>query len=239
MKKRCDSELNPRNAKFFPWNITEKRRSTILASFQKFCPGIKRQKKDELINLGSPLGPKSQADLLENKINELENVNGIVEKLDAYYGFFYVEKLLQSAKVVILPENQYIVEKYDKTVGDGLSKVCNVNFDDISSTQMALSAKMGSLWVSSASLLALPVFLASAFGASDFLTTIFSETFEDVSFTKALQKWLSLTNEQESLLDGTQKNWTQPVFVKTAQDMISRMDDKRSKIFNAHQGLNG
>ena len=67
---------------------------------------------------------------------------------------------------------------------------------------------MGGLGVSSASLLALPSFLASAFGASDFLTTIFSETFEDVSFTKALEKWLSSTNEKASPLDGTQKNWT-------------------------------
>ena len=79
--------------------------------------------------------------------------------------------------------------------------------------------------------------MASAFGASDFLTTIFSETFKDVSFTKALEKSLSLTNE--SPLDGTQKNWTQPVFVKIAQDVISRMDDKCSKIFNAHQGKFG
>ena len=126
------------------------------------------------------------------------------------------------------------LDKYDRTVRDGLSKVCNVNFDDISSLQLALR-----LGVSSASLLALPAFLASAFGASDFLTTIFSETFEDVSFTKPLDKWLSLTNEQESPLDGTQKKWTQPVFVKTAQDLISRMDDKRSKVFNAHQGKFG
>ena len=113
------------------------------------------------------------------------------------------------------------MEKYDKTVRDGLSKVCNVNFEDISSTQFALPAEMRGLGVSSSSLLALPAFLASAFGASDFLTTIFSERFEDVSFTKALQKRLSLTNEQESPLDGTQKNWTQPVYVKTAQDLIS------------------
>ena len=98
---------------------------------------------------------------------------------------------------------------------------------------------MGDLGVSSASLLALPAFWASAFGASDFLTMIFSETFEDVSFTKALEKWLSMTNEQEKPLDGTQKNWTQPVYVKTAQDLISRMDDKRSKVFNAHQGKFG
>ena len=50
---------------------------------------------------------------------------------------------------------------------------------------------------------------------------------------------MSLTNEQESPLDGTQKNWTQPVFVKTAQDLVSRMDDKRLTVFNAHQGKFG
>ena len=106
-------------------------------------------------------------------------------------------------------------------------------------TQLALPVEMGGLGVSSASLLALSAFLASAVGASDILTTIVSQTFEDVSFTKALEKWSSLTNEQESPLNGTQKNCTQPVFVKTAQDLISRMDDKRSKVFNAHQGKFG
>ena len=67
----------------FLGDITEKRQSTILASFQKLCPGIKTPKKVELIILGSPLGPKSEADLLEKKINELETINGIFEKLDA------------------------------------------------------------------------------------------------------------------------------------------------------------
>ena len=81
--------------------------------------------------------------------------------------------------------------------------------------------------------------MASAFGAGNFLTTIFSETFADVSFTKKFEKWLSLTNEQESPLDETSKNWPQPVFVKTAQELCSRMDDKHSKVFNAHQGKFG
>ena len=80
-------EKSQAKCEFFPWDITEKRRLTILASFQKLCPGTKTPKKDELIILGSPLGPNSQADLLKKKINELENVNGIVEKLDAHYGF--------------------------------------------------------------------------------------------------------------------------------------------------------
>ena len=29
------------------------------------------------------------------------------------------------------------------------------------------------------------------------------------------------------------------VYVKTAQDLFYRMDDKRSKVFNAHQGKFG
>ena len=45
-----------------------------------------------------------------------------------------------------------------------------------------------------------------------------------------------MTNEQESPLVGTQKNWTQPVDVRTAQHLISRMDEKRSNVFNARQG---
>ena len=57
--------------RFFPLGTSLKNaencRSTIVASFQKLCPGIKLRKKDEFIILGSPLGPKSQADLLEKK----------------------------------------------------------------------------------------------------------------------------------------------------------------------------
>ena len=56
---------------FFLDDITEKRRLTILGTFQKRCPGIKSPEKDELIILcgtKSPLGPKSQADILEKKL---------------------------------------------------------------------------------------------------------------------------------------------------------------------------
>ena len=112
---------------------------------------------------------------------------------------FSLSNLLYSLRTSTCFNHPALFEKYDKTVLDGLSKVCNINSDDISCTQLSLPAEMGCLGVSSASLLVFPAFLASAFGASDFLTTIFSETFEDVSFTKALEKWLSLTNEQESL----------------------------------------
>ena len=51
-----------------------------------------------------------------------------------------------------------------------------------------------------------------------------------------LEKRLKLTNEQENPHNRTQKNCTQPVYVKTAQALISRMDGERSKTFNVRQG---
>ena len=46
LEKRWDSKFNLRNVNFFLGDITGKRRSTILASFQKICPlGSKHQLK--------------------------------------------------------------------------------------------------------------------------------------------------------------------------------------------------
>ena len=101
---------------------------------------------------------------------------------------FSLPKLLYFLRTCTCFIHPALLDRNDKTVRDRLSKVCNMNFEDISSTQLALPAEMGGLGVSSASLLALPAFIASTFGAIDFLTTIFSETFEDISFAKALQK---------------------------------------------------
>ena len=104
----------------------------------------------EVIILSSPLGPKSQADLLENKISDLEEVNGIVEKLDGFFilkNCFSLPKLLYFLRTSTSFNHPALLEKYNKTVRDGLFKVCNVNFDDISSTQLALPAEMGCLGV--------------------------------------------------------------------------------------------
>ena len=93
-------------------------------------------------------------------------VIGVIEKLDAHYGFFMLKicfslpKLLYFLRISTWLSHPALLEKYDKPVREGLSKVCNVNFDNILSTQLALPAEMGGLGVSSASLLALPASLA-------------------------------------------------------------------------------
>ena len=95
-----------------------------------------------------------------------------------------------------------LLEKYDKTVRDGLSKVCNVNFDNTSSTQLAQPAEMGGLGVSFTSLLALPAFWPQLLVRVTFSRRLFRKH----SKMFRIQKRLSLTNEQESSLDGAQKN---------------------------------
>ena len=57
--------------------------------------------------------------------------------------------------------NPTLLEMYDKTVRDGLWKVCKASFDKVSKTQLALLAELGRLGASSASLLAFPTSLAS------------------------------------------------------------------------------
>ena len=75
-----------------------------------------------------------------------------------------------------------------------------------------LKFSAGGFGVSFATFFALPAFLTSYFGASDFLTTISSKTLEDVTLKKTLANWQSLTREQESPLEGTRKIWTQHVY---------------------------
>ena len=118
-------------------------------------------------------------------------------------------------------------EKYNKTVEDGLSRVRNVTFDDISSVQLTLSAELGGLGVSSATLLALPVFLPSASSAREFLKTVLLGPFEDFYFTEALEKCFVVTNEPDVTIDVTQRNSTQSVLLRTAQTFISETHIKQ------------
>ena len=62
-----------------------------------------------------------------------------------------------------------------------------------------------------------------------------AESFEDVSFTTALEKRLSVANEEESPIDGFQITQSQLVNVWAAQELISRIDENRSNILNSHQ----
>ena len=116
---------------FFRGNITEKPQSTILTFFQKSVPGSKHHKKNNLSFLVHRSARNSRHTFW--KKNELEKVNGSVEKLDAHYDFllkncFSLQKLLYFLRTSTCFNIPPLMERNDKTVRDGLSKVYNVNF---------------------------------------------------------------------------------------------------------------
>ena len=135
-----------------------------LYGVQKTALGSKHQRKMKLSFLGqrSALNLRQTYWVLEEKkrrgkkITEQETIPGIVEKLDAQCGFLckkcsWLPKLFYFLRTSTCFNHPNLLEKYDKTVRDELSKVCNVDFDNFSSNHLPLPAEKGSLGVSSAS----------------------------------------------------------------------------------------
>ena len=93
---------------FFPWWHHWKTTIDKFSIFPKTFPRDRNTKERWTYLSWFTARPEISSRLTGKKIKDLEKGNGIVEKLEAQYGFLSVEKLLQSAKVVVLPEHQYM-----------------------------------------------------------------------------------------------------------------------------------
>ena len=85
-------------------------------------------------------------------------------------------------------------------------------------------AAKGGLGVSSARLLALPAFLASAVGAKDALSEIFGLEHVDGTYDDALKRWFDLGKIEMALENEIQKNRTEPIFDSEIADLILRLE---------------
>ena len=105
--------------------------------------------------------------------------------------------------------------------------------DDNQFLQAVLPAAKGGLGVSSARLLSLPAFLASAVGAKDALSEIFGLEHVDGTYDDALQRWFELGKTEMAPENEIQKNWTKPIFDSEIADLILRLEPTDVKRFNA------
>ena len=85
-----------------PVCITEKQQSTIIASFLKHLPGVKTPTKKESNILGTPFANRSQT-YWKGKLMNWKKVLEFLKNCKLTM-VFYVEKLLQSAKLVVVLE---------------------------------------------------------------------------------------------------------------------------------------
>ena len=123
-KHHWHSKSISRSLNFFLGDVTEKRQSTSSTCFQKICPGIRTPTKEELINLGSPLRPNAQVNVLEKNVVYMEKTTESVEKLDAHCGFHMMKKCFSLPKVLFFLRTSTcfnhpaLLEKNDKIVRD-------------------------------------------------------------------------------------------------------------------------
>ena len=87
-----------------------------------------------------------------------------------------------------------------------------MKIDDNQFLQAVLPAAKVRLGVSSARLLALPAFLASAVGAKNSLSKIFGLEHVDGTYDVALQRWFELGQKEKAPENEIQKNWLEPIF---------------------------
>ena len=78
--------------------------------------------------------------------------------------------------------------------------------------QAVRAAAKDGLGVSSARLFALFAFLASAVGAKNALSEIFSWEHGDGTYDDALERWFKLEKTEMAPENEIQKNWTEPIF---------------------------
>ena len=215
--------------------------NSILTPFRKICPKIKIKTKEELLILGSPIGELCRKELLDEKIKELEKISDVIDKLDAHYGFYLLKMCFSMPKLLCFLrtspcflQNEFL-ERYHKLLRNSLCKVTYVKMDDKQFLQAVLPAAKGGLGVSSARLLALPAFLASAVGAKDALSEIFGLEHVDGIYDDALKRWFDLGKIEMAPENKIQKNWTEPIFDSEIADLILRLEPTDIKRFNAFQ----
>ena len=154
--------------------------------------------------------------MLDEKIRELEKISDVIDKLDAHYGFYLLKNCFSMPKLLYFLrtspcflQNDFL-KRYDKLIRSSLCKVTNVKMDDNQFLQAVLPAAKGGLGVSSARLLALPAFLASAVGAKDALSEIFGLEHVDGTYDDALKRWFDLGKIEMAPEIEIQKNgWSQ------------------------------
>ena len=159
--------------------------------------------------------------MLDKKIKELEKISDVIDKLDAHYGFYLLKNCFSMPKLLyFLRTTPYFLqndflERYDKLLRNSLGKVTNVKMDDNQFLQAALPAAHAGLGVSSARLLTLPAFLASAVGAKDALSEIFGLELVDGTYDDARGR--------------------SQFFYSEIADLILRLEPTDVKRFNAFQ----
>ena len=84
----------------FPRKLYRKLKKENQSAFDKLCPGIKVEDRENLEILGSPMGASARRDLLNKNLIEWQRLSEVVTKLDAQYGFYLLKNSFSLPKLL-------------------------------------------------------------------------------------------------------------------------------------------
>ena len=148
---------------------------------------------------------------------------------DAHYGIFLLKNCFGKPKLLYFFAYETLflqkdpLERYDTLIRNSLCKVTNVKMDNNQFFQVELPAAKIGLGVSSASLLRLSAFLASAVGAKNALSEIFDLELVDGTNDDALKRWFELEKTEMAPENETHKNCTEQSFDSGVGKLILRL----------------
>ena len=124
-----------------------------------------------------------------------------------------------------------LVKVYEKTVRDGLPIVCDVNFDGTTSTQLNLLPNRMVLGFHPDHYFHFPLFWSQVLVRVTFSRHFLGNLRRCFVHKRALE--MAEIDKTWKSSPWNSEKWTQPVDLKTAESLISGMDDKDSKVIKA------
>lgn len=191
--------------------------SAILSSLCDFAPGIQIVSKSELTLLGCPVFSEGLEDAFLEKLSVMKILFHNLLSLHSHIAYFLLRNCLSVPKILYFMRTSSLwcfpalLNQFDSQLRSCLESILNLPLDDVNWTLATLPTKFGGLGIRSLSDLCLPAFIASAYGAIDFVKsfhTFHGDKIEIYHLSEALQEWSVLNgNLSPTASLEIQKQW--------------------------------
>lgn len=151
---------------------------------------------------------------------------------------FSIPKLTYSIRCSPCFQHTDLLQNYDDTVMNILSKICNIALVQSSCEQACLPTAMGGLGIPKATVLALPAFLASADGSRSLSVQILKDApLNEDDYEYAFAAWSEITNRQFKPENSMyQKSWSIPTYEALRDKLFDDLDEAGKRRLSSYQG---
>ena len=209
--------------------------NTVIESFKLLLPNLKVTSIDESIILGSPIADQGVRTEIESKIAALKRMTARLDLIDPHQAFvllkhsFSIPKMYYLLRSAPAYKQADLLESYDQTVRESLSRITNINYSNMAWAQASLPVRSGGLGVRKANDIALPCYISSALTAQTLVEAIIPPSAGLASFGVDLEieKWKNgVLTEPIGEFRMRQKSWDTPRIDLRKEALLRKADNQ-------------